>query len=71
MRLFAQTHVLPATSTLFNAWLQAIEKFWADVLDDTIVAKHYNQAVQHAANSNYEGVWLALGNVCATLDKKT
>ena len=71
MRLSAQAHVLPATLTLFNIWLQAIKKFWADVLDDTIVAKHFKQAMQHAENSDYEGVWLALGNVCATLDKQT
>ena len=71
MRLFAQTHVLPAISTLFNIWLQAIEKFWADVLDDTIVAKNYKQAMQHAENSNYGAVWLALGNVCTALDKQT
>lgn len=50
--------------------IQAIEKFWADVLDDTIVAKNYNQAMCHAANSNYEGVCSALGNVCVPLDTK-
>lgn len=53
----------------FVAWLQAIEKFWADVLDDTVVAKNYHQAMCHAANSNYEGVCSALGNVCVPLDK--
>lgn len=51
------------------AWLQAVEKFWADVLDDTIVAKNYDQAMCHAANLNYEGVYSALGNVCAPVDK--
>ena len=55
----------------FVTWLQAIEKFWADVLDDTIVDKTYSQAMCCAANSNYEGVFLALGNVCVPLDKKS